>query len=162
MLEDMHLPPEIWGPMFWATLHIISLGYPDEPTYSEKRAAKEFFNALGQLLPCPVCRTHFRELLQVMPVETWLDNRKSLVEWVWMIHNKVNLKLGKAEISMSDFYKHYSEMADRGLPIPPSSPTAEITDSAVQAAWIQGAGAAVGTMAALAALGGLLWASYKK
>ena len=38
----MHLPPEIWGPMFWSTLHIVSLAYPEEPTYAEKRAAKEF------------------------------------------------------------------------------------------------------------------------
>ena len=158
----MHLPPDIWGPMFWGAFHIISLAYPDDPTYSEKRAAKEFFNSLAHLLPCPVCRSHFREILQVSPVETWLDNRKSLVEWVWMAHNQVNEKLGKPVVSMADFYKRYNEMAERGLPVPPSSSTAEITDSAVHAAWVRGASQAVGAMAVIGAVGGLIWASYKK
>ena len=47
----MHIPPEIWGPMFWATFHITSLAYPDAPTYTEKRAAKEFFNANPEVTP---------------------------------------------------------------------------------------------------------------
>lgn len=158
----MHLPPEIWGPMFWGTLHIVSLAYPDEPTYSEKRAAKEFFNSLIYLLPCPVCRSHFREVLQGIPVETWLDNRKSLVEWVWMAHNQVNVKLGKAEITMSDFYKRYNEMAERGLPIPPSNPAAEISEDAAWAAWIRGASFTLGVTVVIGGVGGLLWASYSK
>ena len=157
----MHLPPEIWGPMFWATLHIVSLGYPDEPTYAEKRAAKEFFNALAHLLPCPVCRTHFSEILKASTIDSWLDNRKSLTEWVWTAHNQVNVKLGKSEISMSEFYDRYNAMAERGLPIPPSNPVIYAEDSAVQAAWIRGASQAVGTIAVVAAVGGLLWASYK-
>jgi len=157
----MHLPPEIWGPMFWSTLHIISLAYPDDPTYSEKRAAKELFNALVHLLPCPVCRSHYREIVQRSPVETWLDNRKSLVEWVWMVHNQVNVKLNKPEISLIEFYKRYNEMAERGLPIPPSNPHAEISDAAVEAAWIRGVSHAVGAIAVCGAVGGLLWASYR-
>jgi hypothetical protein len=158
----MHLPPEVWGPIFWSTLHIVSLAYPDQPTYSEKRAAKEFFNALPFLLPCPVCRTHFSEVVQALPVETWLDDRKSLTEWVWMAHNRVNAKLGKAEVSMADFYKAYTQMAERGLPIPPASPTAEISDATINAAYIRGAGHAVSIVAAVGILGGLLWFSYNK
>jgi hypothetical protein len=121
--------------MIWSTLHIISLAYPDEPTYAEKRSAKEFFNSLAHLLPCPVCRSHFREILQGSPVDSWLDNRTLLTEWVWKAHNAVNVKLGKPEVSLVDFYKRYREMADRGLPIPPSNPEAELADAAVQAAW---------------------------
>ena len=143
-------------------MHIVSLAYPEDPTYSEKRAAKEFFNAMIYLLPCPVCRQHYKEIVQVMPVETWLDNRKSLIEWVWMLHNQVNTKLGKAEMSMSDFQKRYAEMAERGLPIPPSNPTAEVNDAAAQAAWIRGASTAVACVGVAAAVGGLLWISYKK
>ena len=156
----MHLPPEIWGPLFWSTMHIISLAYPDDPTYSEKRAAKELFNAMAHLLPCPVCRSHYKDILQMSPVETWLDDRKSLIEWVWATHNKVNVKLGKPEITLSEFYTRYNEMAERGLPIPPSNPYAEITQAAEEAAWIRGASTTVGVVAVAAAVGGLLWASY--
>jgi len=52
-------------------------------------------------------------------------------------------------------------MADRGLPIPPSNPHAEISDAAVEAAWIRGASSTVAAIAVVAAVGGLLWASYK-
>ena len=158
----MHIPPEVWGPMFWSTLHIVSLAYPAEPSYSEKRAAKEFFNALAFLLPCPVCREHFKEVLQGMPIDSWLDNRNSLIEWVWSAHNRVNAKLGKREITQAEFYQRYQEMADRALPIPPASPTAEISTTMLKESYIRGASHAVGAVACIAALGGLLWISYKK
>jgi hypothetical protein len=158
----MHLPPEVWGPIFWATFHLTSMSYPDTPTYAEKRAAKEFFNSMTHLLPCPVCRGHFKEILTAMPVDSWLDDRRSLIEWVWMLHNRVNTRLGKAEITQAEFMERYKEMAERGLPIPPASPTAELSDSAIYAAQAQGAMYAVGTIAAVATIGGLLWVSYKK
>jgi hypothetical protein len=158
----MHLPPEVWGPIFWATMHIVSMGYPDEPSYAEKRAAKEYFNGLQHLLPCPTCRNHFREVLQGIPVETWLDNRKSLVEWVWMAHNEVNRRLQKPTITQDEFYKRYKEMADRGLPIPPAAPTAEIHDAANRQAYIQGATHAAAIIAGVSALGALLWLSYRQ
>lgn len=158
----MHLPPEVWGPIFWSTMHTVALGYSDTPTYSEKRAAKEFFNALPHLLPCPVCREHFREVLQGLPVETWLDNRKSLVEWTWMAHNQVNTKLGKSTVTLDDFYKSYRDMAERGLPIPPAAPMAEIADAAHQQHYIRGATHAAAILAVGAAVGGLLWVSYRR
>ena len=158
----MHLPPEIWGPIFWSTLHIVSLAYPEEPTYAEKRAAKEFYNALAHLLPCPICRDHFREVLKGLPIDSWLDKKGTLTEWVWMAHNQVNKRLDKPEISMADFFQRYREMSERGLPIPPSSPTAEITDAAVTAAWMHGALGALGAVAVIGGVGGLLWASYRK
>lgn len=157
----MHIPPEVWGPSFWFSLHIVSLAYPDKPTYAEKRAAKEFFSALPYVLPCPACREHFRTIIQAMPVESWLDDRTSLMEWVVAVHNRVNQRLGKPEVSMGEFLKRYAEVAARGLPIPPASPTAEIADEMLQAAFIRGATTAVGVGVAAAAVAGLLWISYK-
>ena len=142
-------------------MHLVSLAYPDQPTYAEKRAAKEFYNALAYILPCPVCRSHFSEILKGLPVETWLDNRESLVEWVWTVHNRVNQRLGKPETSREEFHRRYKEMAERGLPIPPASPTAEISDAAIDAAWIRGASTTAGVVFAAAVVGGLLWLSYK-
>ncbi len=157
----MHLPPEVWGPVFWATLHIVSLGYADEPTYAEKRAAKEFYNALPYVLPCPVCREHFREVLQAIPVENWLDNRTSLVEWVWMAHNRVNERLGKPQVTKAEFFAAYGEMAKRGRPIPPAPSAAAEADGVAHDAYVRGVGHTVLTLAAVGAIGGLLWVSYK-
>jgi hypothetical protein len=73
----------------------------------------------------------------------------------------VNARLGKAEVSREEFHRRYKDMAERGLPIPPASPTAEVADAAVNAAWIRGAATATGVIVAAAAVGGLLWVSYK-
>ena len=158
----MHLPPEVWGPMFWATLHIVSLAYPDAPSYAEKRAAKEFYTGLQYLLPCPACREHFKEVLQGLPVETWLDDRKSLTEWVWMVHNEVNTRLGKRTLTQSEFFAAYKSMADRGLPVPPAAPTAEVHDATLNHAYIRGATHAAAVIAGATAVGALLWLSYKQ
>ena len=158
----MRLPPEVWGPVFWGTLHIVALAYPDEPSYSEKRAAKEFYKSMVFLLPCPACRQHFAEILESIPVENWLDNRKSLIEWNVTAHNRVNAKLGKPEITVEDFYKRYQEMADRGLPIPPANPTSEIAEAARQEVYLRAVMHTTGTLVALGALGALIYYSYKK
>jgi hypothetical protein len=157
----MHIPPEIWGPIFWSTLHIVSLAYPDTPSYPEKRAAKELYNSMSLLLPCPVCRKHYTAILQAMPIDNWLDNRTSLVEWVWKAHNQVNIQLEKPEISLSEFHAKYKQMADRGLPYPPAGPQAELADAAIGAAYAQGAFHALMALTAAGVVGGLLWASYK-
>jgi hypothetical protein len=158
----MRLPPEVWGPVFWGTLHIVALAFPDEPSYAEKRAAKEFYRSMVFLLPCPVCRTHFAGVLEQEPVENWLDNRKSLIEWNVKAHNRVNAQLGKPEITVEDFYKRYQEMADRGLPIPPANPTAEIADAAMQDVYLRAVFHTTGFFVAAGAIGALLWYSYKK
>jgi len=154
------MPPEVWGPIFWATMHIAAMGFADEPSYAEKRAAKEFYSAMVYMLPCPICRDHFKEILTALPVDTWLDNRTSLSEWVWMVHNQVNQRLQKPTLTQEEFHKRYREFANRGLPIPPATPTAELSDAALEAAWIRGASYTVGGLLVLGAVGSLLWYSY--
>lgn len=158
----MHLPPEVWGPIFWATMHIISLGYPDEPSYAEKRAAKEFYMGMQHLLPCPTCREHFKGVLQGLPIESWLDNRTSLTEWVWMAHNEVNRRLERPTYTKDEFFAAYGAMADRGAPIPPSAPIAERDSAAVQHAYVRGATHAGAAILAVSVVGALLWFSYKQ
>ena len=42
----MQFPPSVWGPFFWHTIHIVALGYPKNPTYTDKKCAKEFYESL--------------------------------------------------------------------------------------------------------------------
>ncbi len=79
-----------------------------------------------------------------------------------MMHNQVNQKLGKPTITQDEFFSRYRAMADRGLPIPPSNPTAELSDAMLTEAWTRGAATTAATVAAVAVLGGLLWVSYRK
>ena len=109
----MHIPPEVWGPFFWHTIHIIALGYPSEPSYEHKKAAKEFYESLKILIPCPICRDHYAAHLEKNPLTPHLDRRSDLFRWTVMLHNEVNVMLGKpkhTEAEALNFYKRLGEL----------------------------------------------------
>jgi hypothetical protein len=110
----MHLPPESWGPFFWHTIHITALGYPTEPTYAHKKAAKDFFESLKHLIPCPVCRDHYVEHLEKLPISPHLDKRGDLFKWTVVLHNEVNKILGKKEYTEAQAIDFYSRLGKRG------------------------------------------------
>ena len=91
----MNFPPEVWGPFFWHTIHIVALGYPKDPTYSDKKAAKEFFESLQHLIPCSICKNHYVQHIQNKPITPSLDTREHLIQWTIDIHNEVNKVLNK-------------------------------------------------------------------
>lgn len=113
-MPGLHIPPTVWGPFFWHTIHLVALGYPKEPTYAEKRAAKEFYESLTHLIPCPVCKEHYTQHLQQNPITPSLDTRKDLFTWTVNIHNIVNKMLGKPEIPEQDVIAFYATLGERG------------------------------------------------
>jgi len=86
--------PETWGPIFWTTMHIVTLGYSATPTSEEKAGAAAFFNSLQTMIPCPICREHYVGFLRESPVESAVESRDALVAWAFVLHNKVNRRLG--------------------------------------------------------------------
>ena len=110
----MKLPPTVWGPLFWHTIHIVALGYPQDPTYAQKRSAKEFYESLGFLIPCPVCREHYQKHLQKIPITPHLDRRDDLFKWTVQLHNEVNALLGKSRMLESDVIYYYRRIGARG------------------------------------------------
>lgn len=108
------MPPEVWGPFFWHTMHITALGYPKEPTYADKKAAKEFFESLIMLIPCSICRTHYSEHLKAKPITPFLDTRQDLFLWTTDLHNAVNKSLNKAEIKPEDSIAYYKKLGSLG------------------------------------------------
>ena len=95
----MRLSPNVWGPFIWHTIHIIGLTYPKKPSYGDKKAAKEFFEALQFLLPCPMCREHYKDHLRKYPITPHLDRRDDLFKWTVHLHNEVNISLNKATMT---------------------------------------------------------------
>jgi hypothetical protein len=41
------------------------------------------------------------------PITPYLDNRDSFVRWMYFIHNKINEKLEKPQITLNEFYVNY-------------------------------------------------------
>jgi hypothetical protein len=94
-------------------MHIISLGYPKNPTYTDKKCAKEFYESLSFLLPCAICREHYREHIVKNPLTPFLDSRNDLIKWTIDIHNSVNKMLGKPEWLESEVLSYYERLGRR-------------------------------------------------
>jgi hypothetical protein len=110
------LPPSVWGPIFWNTMHIITLGYPVQPDEQTQTAAKEFFYSLQFLLPCDICKAHYKKHITESPPKT--ESQKELIHWAFDLHNKVNQDLNKPIITYPEFMSHIKSLSNSSSSIP--------------------------------------------
>ena len=101
------LKPTIWGPHGWKFLHFVSLGYPDNPTDTDKNYYKNFYYSLQYVLPCEKCAMNYKNNILEYPIDNHLSNRDSLVRWVIDIHNKVNKETGQKELEYEEAISLY-------------------------------------------------------
>ena len=94
----MGLPPNVWGPRLWGALHTLCLTGTITP---------EFVQEFANVIPCPACAMHFRDLLEAYPFENATDK----FEWSVLLHNKVNERLGKPMISVEKAREVWSQSA---------------------------------------------------
>jgi hypothetical protein len=104
-----YLDPKIWGPHYWFFLHTLSMTYPKNPNAVNKKKYYEFIQNLPLFIPVESISGEFSKLLDKYPVAPYLDNRESFIQWVHFIHNKINEKLEKPQISLNEFYVKYYE-----------------------------------------------------
>ena len=103
------LDPKIWGPHYWFFLHTIAMTYPIHPNAVTKKKYYEFVQNIPLFIPVEIMAGEFSKLLDQYPVQPYLDSRESFIRWMWFIHNKINKKLEKPQISLNDFYVKYYE-----------------------------------------------------
>jgi hypothetical protein len=104
-----NLDPKIWGPHYWFFLHTISMSYPLHPNAVTKKKYYDFVQNIPLFIPVESIAGEFSKLLDQYPVQPYLDNKESFIRWMWFIHNKINKKLEKPQISLNDFYVKYYE-----------------------------------------------------
>ena len=97
------MSPNVWGPFLWTTMHIVSLGYPATPSQEEKDNAVRFYESLKTMIPCPICQEHYKQILEELPIAAAVKSRDTLINWVFAVHNKVNVQLGKPEKSFDQY-----------------------------------------------------------
>lgn len=107
----MGMSPDVWGPLFWSTMHIATLGYPVSPTEQDQLAATHFYESLSVMIPCPICRDHYSQTLMKMPIKEAVKGRDELINWVFTIHNEVNKQLGKSEITWETYVQTMYKLA---------------------------------------------------
>jgi len=109
------MDPNVWGPKFWFSLHSVSFTYPFYPDEADKIKYKTFFELLEFVLPCVVCRVNYAKNIKMHPIDSHLNNRKSLAHWVIDIHNMVNIENGKPDITYKEAIGIYEKIYDRKI-----------------------------------------------
>lgn len=101
---------EFWGPSAWKFLHSVSFTFPDNPSEDDQAQYTAFFRSLGNILPCPSCRGHYKDFMKKTPID--VSSREALAEWVWKAHDNVNRWSGKTSPPFEDVKRAY----DDGIP----------------------------------------------
>ena len=90
---------EVWGPHYWFFLHTIADSYPNVPNDVTKRKYYDFIQNIPMFIPNSDIANNFSQMLDKYPVTPYLDNKDSFKKWMHFIHNKINVLIGKDEIS---------------------------------------------------------------
>lgn len=93
---------QIWGPGAWKFIHSSALYYPQQPSKDQKRSMRDFLTSLQDVLPCSKCRSHYRENLDPVKLDTALGSRDTLFVWTVDMHNKVNLSNQKRQLTIQE------------------------------------------------------------
>jgi len=102
MPDNVSMTTSIWGPTIWFFLHTMSLAYPKkiDPINIQhqeiKKSMSSFFNNLSNVLPCPLCANSYEKYINdpEFLIDNNLDSRESLFKYIYLLHEKVNDKLG--------------------------------------------------------------------
>ena len=105
----MKFDPAVWGPHYWFFLHTISQIYPESPDKATKRKYYDLIQNFHIFLPVGSMGNRFSELINKYPVTPYLDSRESFVRWIHFIHNKINVSLGKEEVTLLNSIDYYFE-----------------------------------------------------
>ncbi|XP_015186603.1 PREDICTED: FAD-linked sulfhydryl oxidase ALR [Polistes dominula] len=93
--NDCPLSRDDLGSKTWAFLHTMAARYPDNPSDEQKSDMKRFMYLFSKFYPCHICAEDFQEQLKDTPPQT--DSQKVFSQWLCVVHNEVNKKLGKPE-----------------------------------------------------------------
>jgi hypothetical protein len=93
-----------WGPHAWAYLFSSIAGaYPVKVNSDNKehmktvKAFKQMFASMAYTLPCIFCRQSFSIFLKDIVIDNYTGSRKTMMYWLYLIHDRVNKKLIQQE-----------------------------------------------------------------
>jgi len=101
--------PEVWGPHYWFVIHSVAFGYPDHPSAIQRKISHRFIAHLPELIPNHKIGNEFSNLLELYPVTPYLDRKEDFVKWTHFIHNRINEKIDKPQVSLSEHYRIFEE-----------------------------------------------------
>eukprot|EP00965_Chrysotila_dentata_P256182 6212461-Pleurochrysis_carterae.AAC.2 len=109
-----------WGPGAWAFLHAVTYAYPHEASPTDKAKYADFFTSIPDVLPCEKCARHFRKAVLHDNGSTLLlalRGRRYLTRWLIDIHNNVNFRNGKSNMTYDDVDWLYRPVTQRAFSV---------------------------------------------
>jgi hypothetical protein len=98
----------VWGPSFWFFIHTIAMNYPDRANDVVRRKYYDLIQNMPIFIPNVEMGNRFSRLLDKYPVTPYLDKRESFIRWTIFIHNKINIILGKSEMTLEEAIETYN------------------------------------------------------
>lgn len=103
----------IWGSCTWKSLHCISFTYPDNPTESDKKHYRTYFETLKYVLPCCLCRKHYTQHTKIGQKfeinDKIFTSRDTLTKWLYELHTEVDESVGiRYDITYQDVFQKYN------------------------------------------------------
>jgi hypothetical protein len=84
----------VWGPIVWTTLHVLTVQIKDEYFESAKKELIELIISILSNLPCPNCSGHAIKMTQQYRMKT-IRTKEQLITCLYSMHNDVNKRLKK-------------------------------------------------------------------
>lgn len=94
--------PNIFGPPFWFVLHNGVNSYPKNPTPFVRDGMKQLLINLPLLVPCITCKEHFYHFLRRADLDKAVASKEDIFAFFVKIHNYVNIRYGKREVSLQE------------------------------------------------------------
>jgi len=106
-VEGSSYTPSVFGPALWFTLHNSASAYPDFPDLHTKNAMKHILISLPLLIPCIICKTHWKNNLKQYNLDVVVASRSNLFTFLVHAHNNVNKINSKNEMTIQEAKEIY-------------------------------------------------------
>ena len=105
--------PKRWGTRAWNRFHRKALSYPKYPCQCDIDSIYEFYTVkFLEYIDCGNCRNDYIRNINSHPLR--YASRSELFAWTVDIHNIVNAKLNKPQLSYEQAYQNWSEYNSSG------------------------------------------------
>ena len=123
--EHISMITKVWGPPTWFFLHSMAMAYPkkidkNDPDHIEiKNSMYAFLSNLGNILPCGICGASYENYIKTpeLSITRYLNSRADLAHFIYLIHEKVNEKLGVPKCdrpSFNEVVQYYNKFRAHG------------------------------------------------
>ena len=93
---------DTWDRQLWSHLHCIALDYPENPSALDMYNYKTFYLNLDQVIPCKKCAVHYKEIMQNISIDRYLNSSMDLFRFTVNLHNVINQENNKSLVTFED------------------------------------------------------------